>query len=75
MTSTSSLPVAEQPTATISGLDIHAEITPAFAEILTPDALKFFVRLARKLEPTRQTLLAKRDVRQKEFDAGLLPDF
>ena len=75
MTSTTSLPVAEQPTVAISGLIIHAEITPAFAQILTSDALNFFVRLARKFEPTRQTLLAKRDARQKEFDAGMLPDF
>ncbi len=61
--------------ASIPGLAIHAAITPAFAEILTPEALTFFVKLARKFEPTRQTLLAKRDVRQKEFDAGMLPDF
>jgi malate synthase len=76
MNSISSLPVADLPTGTsIPGLTIHAPITPAFAEILTPEALTFFVRLARKFEPTRQTLLAKRDARQKEFDAGMLPDF
>ena len=74
MTSITSLPVAVPAPATIPGLNITAEMTPAFAQILTPDALKFFVRLARKFEPTRQTLLAKRDARQKEFDAGLLPD-
>ncbi len=57
------------------GFAIHADISPAFAEILTPAALTFFVSLARKFESTRQTLLAKRDARQKEFDAGVLPDF
>ena len=59
----------------LAGLEIHATISPAFAEILTPAALTFLVRLARKFESTRQTLLAKRDARQKEFDAGVLPDF
>ena len=58
-----------------AGLEIHANISPAFAEILTPAALTFLVSLARKFESTRQTLLAKRDARQKEFDAGVLPDF
>ena len=59
----------------LAGLEIHANISPAFAEILTPAALTFLVSLSRKFESTRQTLLAKRDARQKEFDAGVLPDF
>ena len=58
-----------------TGLTITGNITPDFATILTPEALIFFVKLARKFEPTRQALLAARDVRQKEFDAGKLPDF
>ena len=58
-----------------AGLAITGNITPEFAAILTPEALTFFVKLARKFEPTRQALLAARDVRQKEFDAGKLPDF
>ena len=58
-----------------AGLSINAQISPAFAEVLTPVALAFFVRLARQFEPTRQSLLAARTARQKEFDAGKLPDF
>ncbi len=58
-----------------TGLAIHADISAAFAEILTPAALTFLVILVRKFESTRQTLLAKRDARQKKFDAGTLPDF
>ena len=58
-----------------AGLAISGRISPAYAEILTPDALAFFVKLARKFEPTRQSLLAVRTARQKEFDAGKLPDF
>ncbi len=58
-----------------AGLAINAKITPEFAEILTSDALEFFVKVARQFDPTRQALLAARVVRQKEFDAGKLPDF
>jgi len=54
------------------GLAISALITPAFATIVTPEALAFFVKLARRFEPTRQALLAARVVRQKEFDQGKL---
>jgi malate synthase len=58
-----------------AGLTIHAPVSPAFAEILTPEALDFFVRIARKFEPVRQSLLAAREARQAEFDQGKLPDF
>jgi malate synthase len=58
-----------------AGLAINADVSPAFAQVLTPDALAFFVKLARRFEPTRQALLATRIARQKEFDAGRLPDF
>jgi malate synthase len=58
-----------------AGLAINAEISPQFAEILSPTALNFFVKLARQFEPRRQELLAARDVRQKQFDQGVLPDF
>ncbi len=58
-----------------AGLAIHAPVSESFAAILSPEALHFFVTLARKFEPTRQNLLAARDTRQKQFDAGVLPDF
>ena len=58
-----------------TGLSISAKIPPAYAEVLTAEALAFFVTLARRFEPTRQSLLAARASRQKEFDAGKLPDF
>jgi malate synthase len=58
-----------------AGMEITGKITPEFAQILTPQALDFVARLARKFEPVRQSLLAKRAARQKEFDAGRMPDF
>ncbi len=45
------------------------------AEILTPEALGFMEKLVREFEPMRARLLAKRLERQKEIDAGAMPDF
>ena len=57
------------------GVSISGRITPEFAQILTPEALAFVAKLHRKFEARRQELLARRAARQKEFDAGKLPDF
>ncbi len=56
-------------------LEIRGEITPAFAEILTPEALGFVTSLVETFGPRREALLAKRKELQKRFDAGELPDF
>jgi len=45
------------------------------AGILSPAALRFLGALARRFEPERQRLLARRRERQQELDAGRLPDF
>ena len=45
------------------------------AEILTPGASAFLIRLAHEFEPSRQKLLVRRRVRQQQIDAGQLPDF
>ena len=58
-----------------AGMTITGSITPAFATILTPEALALVAKLHRAFEPRRQELLAKRQARQKQFDAGQLPDF
>ena len=57
------------------GVEIHGPITPEFAQILTRDAVDFVAFLCRGFEPHRQELLAARAARQKEFDAGKMPDF
>ena len=56
-------------------LSISGRVTPEFAQILTPEALGFLVRLHREFEPRRRELLAARAERQKRVDAGALPDF
>ena len=58
-----------------AGLRIAAPISAEFAQILTPEALAFVAKLHRQFESRRQELLARRAARQKEFDAGALPDF
>lgn len=57
------------------GVEIKGAITPEFAEILTPQAVEFVAKLARKFEPTRLALLKARELRQKEIDGGKLFDF
>jgi malate synthase len=57
------------------GVSISGRITPEFATVLTPDAIAFVAKLHRQFESRRQALLARRAARQKEFDAGALPDF
>jgi malate synthase len=57
------------------GVEITGPIPAAYSEILTPEAIAFFARLAHKFEARRQELMAQRVVRQAEFDAGKLPDF
>jgi malate synthase len=57
------------------GIEVTAEVTPEFVQILTPDALAFAARLQRAFGARRTELLARRVARQVQFDAGELPDF
>ena len=67
---------APAPAVTLpAGVEITGPITADYATILTPDALAFVAKLHRQFEARRQELLAGRAARQKEFDAGRLPDF
>ncbi len=57
------------------GIEIRADVSAEHAAILTPQALAFVAKLARKFEGRRRELLALRARRQAELDAGKLPDF
>ncbi len=57
------------------GIEIHGRLTPEYREILSDAAIAFVAGLHRQFESRRQELLARRAARQKEFDAGALPDF
>jgi malate synthase len=54
---------------------ITRPISQAQSEILTEGAMSFLAKLADNFEGRRQELLKKRTVRQREIDAGQLPDF
>jgi malate synthase len=60
-----------------SGADsrIQDASSPDHASILTPEAIEFVATLTRRFAPEVTALLARREARQAEFDAGKLPDF
>jgi malate synthase len=64
------MPVADSKEVALLG-----RMSPEFKQILTPEALAFIAKLERQFGPRRKALLAARAARQKEFDAGKLPDF
>src|SRR5260221_9769326 len=57
------------------GMEILGDVSPAYAEILTPDALALVAKLVRQFAATRESLLARRVQRQADIDAGKMPDF
>src|SRR3954465_1924030 len=65
----------QKPALLPRGVSVLGRITPEFSQILTAEALEFLGKLHRQFEHRRQELLARRAERQKQFDAGGLPDF
>jgi malate synthase len=57
------------------GVEIRGKLSAGYANILTPQALAFIAKLARKFEGRRRELLDLRKRRQIEFDGGKRPDF
>ena len=62
-------------TGTSSPAELRVPLESRGAEILTPEALAFVAALQREFGPERMRLLAARDERQAELDAGVRPDF
>ena len=58
-----------------ANLQLIASPIPNSETILTPDALKFVTKILQEFSERREDLLQKRVERQKELDAGKLPDF
>ncbi|MGI8432464.1 MAG: malate synthase A, partial [Chthoniobacterales bacterium] len=50
------------------GVEVRGEITPAFAEILTRDALAFVAKLQRTFNGRRLQCLQRREERQAALD-------
>jgi malate synthase len=58
-----------------TGIEIVGSMKNGYEEILTPEALDFVERLERHFGERRVELLAAREKRQEEINAGNLPDF
>jgi malate synthase len=58
-----------------TSLEIRANLTAEYKQILTEPALAFLESIARKFGPRREELLALRVHRQRQLDAGNRPDF
>src|SRR5205807_348010 len=56
-------------------IEVVGPVTAEFAQVLTPDAMKFLATLVRTFAGRREELLQKRAQRQAEIDAGKMPDF
>jgi malate synthase len=62
-------------TTTTEGVEVHGAEHDRFEEILTPEALGFVAALHREFDARRRELLARREERQAELDAGGTLDF
>ena len=58
-----------------TSLDVTGPIENGFDTILTDEALAFLADLARQFGPRVDALLAARDARQDQIDAGSMPNF
>ncbi len=58
-----------------AGWELRAPLDAVGAEILNPAATAFLLKLARQFDGRRRELLAARQVRQQDLDAGGRPDF
>lgn len=59
----------------IEHLEIKGIFEEAYSEILTPEALQFLIALHKQFNSRRKELLAVRTLRQKDLDAGKMPNF
>jgi malate synthase len=62
-------------TTTPAGVELLAPVSEEFAEILSPAAIDFVVKLHRTFDGRRRELLARRAQLQAELDRGWMPDF
>ncbi len=69
------LEIGDVATESPNGVRIAGPLKPGYERVLTDDALEFVVDIARKFDETRRGLLKAREVRQRAWDAGGLPDF
>ncbi len=59
----------------VEGVQVDGPAVARDAEVLTAEALELVAALHRAIDPTRRELLARREERQRELDAGGTLDF
>ncbi len=59
----------------VAGVEITGSLDGPAKDVLTDEAISFVARLQRQFGPRREALLTRRAERQRELDAGALPDF
>ncbi|MBT9332200.1 malate synthase A [Paracidobacterium acidisoli] len=62
-------------TSQVDNVEFRAPVSARYAEILTPEATAFAVKLQRAFNGRRKELLQRRADRQQRLDAGELPNF
>jgi len=62
-------------TPNLEGIEVTAAIPAEQAHILSPEALAFIAELQRAYDGRRIELLQRRQDRQNELDAGVMPEF
>ena len=67
--------MATSPAISTAGIEIRGAMQPAYEQILSPAALEFVADLTRRFGARVTELLNARAARQRELDAGKLPDF
>ncbi len=56
-------------------LEVTGPVKPAYAEILSDQALAFIAALTAEFSPRIEKLLERREQRQRDIDGGRMPDF
>jgi malate synthase len=64
-----------EPATRVPGVEIVGAMAPGFESVLTAEAVAFVAELARRFGPRVEALLARRELRQVDIDAGQRPDF
>ena len=63
------------PDVILQGVSIHGPVSQEHTKVINKESLTFLVLLHRTFNARRKELLKLREVRQKELDRGVLPDF
>lgn len=64
-----------KPDTVLKDVNVLGALNSETSKVLSKDAAVFLALLHRTFNKTRKDLLERRQIRQKELDKGVLPDF